>query len=133
MVDSMGVCHSRRCPSVWLAEGALPSKRVISLISLFNLKSDQDVGSAKTVNEKMEADAEPRKAGSESISICQKLRKPKRGSRFRDSFHSEMMAFRDPSRMHHILIHVLRNNGVDTVNAEFEAGITQGRCSVERV
>ena len=84
------------------------------------------MGSAKTVNERMEANAEPRKAWSESTSICQKLREPKRGSRFRDSFLSEVMAFRDPSRMHHILIYVLRNGGVDTVNAGFEAGITQG-------
>lgn len=84
------------------------------------------MGSAKTVNERMEASVEPREAGSESISICQKPRKPKRGSGFRDSFLSEMMAFRDPSRMHHILIYVLRNGGVDTVNAGFEAGITQG-------
>ncbi len=133
MVDSMGVCHSHHYPSFWLAERALPSKRVISLISLFNLRSHQDVGSAKTVNEKMEANVEPRKAGSESISICQKPRKPKRGSRFRDSFLSEVMAFRNPSRMHHILIYVLRNNGVDTVNAGFEAGIAQGRCLIERV
>ncbi len=71
MVDSMGVCHSHRYPSFWLAEIASPSERVVSLISLFNLKSDQDVGSAKAVNEKMEANAEPRKARSESISICQ--------------------------------------------------------------
>ena len=71
MVDSIGVCHSDRYPSFWFAERALPSKRVIPLISLFNLRSHQDVGSAKTVNEKMEANAEPRKTWSESISICQ--------------------------------------------------------------
>ncbi|MEE9340279.1 MAG: hypothetical protein V3V21_01285, partial [Thermoplasmata archaeon] len=57
--------------SFWLAERASPSKHAISLISLFNLRSYQDVGSAKAVNEKMEANTGPRKARSKSISICQ--------------------------------------------------------------